>query len=196
MKKLLSVSLCLLFAASMAAQTGKIRVATVGNSITGGTNDYGYYAMPLAEMLGDDYEVTKFGKGSSGVFIKLREDATTPENPNEYQFAYINSEQCAAALEYKPNIVIIKFGANDANKKNFEKYGKETFKADYKKLIAKFQALSTKPDIYICTPPPMYYGDGGFLGSFDDNVAKNYIQPAVREIAEELNLVCVDLYNP
>ena len=56
MKKLLSVSLCLLFAASMAAQTGKIRVATVGNSITGGTNDYGYYAMPLAEMLGDDYE--------------------------------------------------------------------------------------------------------------------------------------------
>ena len=29
MKKLLSVSLCLLFAASMAAQTGKIRVATV-----------------------------------------------------------------------------------------------------------------------------------------------------------------------
>lgn len=98
--------------------------------------------------------------------------------------------------EYKPNIVIIKFGANDANKKNFEKYGKETFKADYKKLIAKFQALSTKPDIYICMPPPMYYGDGGFLGSFDDNVAKNYIQPAVREIAEELNLVCVDLYNP
>lgn len=79
MKKLLSVSLCLLFAASMAAQTGKIRVATVGNSITGGTNDYGYYAMPLAEMLGDDYEVTKFGKGSSAVFIKLREDATTPE---------------------------------------------------------------------------------------------------------------------
>lgn len=99
MKKLLSVSLCLLFAASLTAQTGKIRVATVGNSITGGTNDYGYYAMPLAEMLGDDYEVTKFGKGSSGVFIKLREDATTPKNPNEYQFAYINSEQCAAALE-------------------------------------------------------------------------------------------------
>ena len=47
MKKLLSVSLCLLFAASLTAQTGKIRVATVGNSITGGTNDYGYYAMPL-----------------------------------------------------------------------------------------------------------------------------------------------------
>lgn len=45
MKKLLSVSLCLLFAASLTAQTGKIRVATVGNSITGGTNDYGYYAM-------------------------------------------------------------------------------------------------------------------------------------------------------
>ena len=41
MKKLLSVSLCLLFAASLTAQTGKIRVATVGNSITGGTNDYG-----------------------------------------------------------------------------------------------------------------------------------------------------------
>ena len=36
MKKLLSVSLCLLFAASLTAQTGKIRVATVGNSITGG----------------------------------------------------------------------------------------------------------------------------------------------------------------
>ena len=53
------MSLCLLFAASLTAQTGKIRVATVGNSITGGTNDYGYYAMPLAEMLGDDYEVTK-----------------------------------------------------------------------------------------------------------------------------------------
>ena len=71
MKKLLSVSLCLLFAASLTAQTGKIRVATVGNSITGGTNDYGYYAMPLAEMLGDDYEVTKFGKGSLPYFSKF-----------------------------------------------------------------------------------------------------------------------------
>lgn len=45
----------------------------------------------------------------------------------------------AQRRQYKPNIVIIKFGANDANKKNFEKYGKETFKADYKKLIAKFR---------------------------------------------------------
>ena len=41
---------------------------------------------------------------------------------------YINSEQCAAALEYKPNIVIIKFGANDANKKNFENMVKRLLK--------------------------------------------------------------------
>lgn len=196
MRKLLLLGFCLCFVTGLYAQKEKIRVATVGNSITGGTNDYGYYAMPLAEMLGDNYEVTKFGKGSSGVFIKLREDATTPENPNEYTFAYINSEQCAAALAYKPNIVIIKFGANDANIKNFEKYGRETFKADYKKLIAKFQALPTNPSIYICLPPAMHYGKGGYFGSFDDDVAREYIQPVVREIAEELHLTCVDLYTP
>ncbi len=63
---------------------------------------------------------------------------------------------------------------------------RKTFKETIRSLIAKFQALSTKPDIYICTPPPMYYGRWGFLGSFDDNVQR-YIQPAVREIAEELN---------
>ena len=41
MKKLLSVSLCLLFAASLTAQTGKIRVATVGNSIRCGVGPRG-----------------------------------------------------------------------------------------------------------------------------------------------------------
>lgn len=193
--------LCLLLTISGGfTQTSKIKVACVGNSITG-FHQYTYYATPLQHMLGDTYHVDNFGKGGSGIFKEFREAL------NEHEFAYINSTQCAEAVAFNPNIVIIKFGANDANMNNFTRPGidgKQIFKDDYTLLINKFKALSSKPKIYICLPPAMFYPEGqikdsltgNFLGGFSSEAMHKYIRPAVKELATELNLGLIDFYTP
>jgi len=180
--------------------TARTKVACVGNSITG-FHQYPYYATPLRQMLGDEYLVDNFGKGGSGVFKQYREEL------NEHQWAYINSTECEAALAFNPDIVIIKFGANDANMNNFTKKdidGKQRFKDEYTLLIDKFRDLPTNPQVFICIPPAMFYPNGNlkdsltgnFLGGFNNQAMTQYIHPAVKELAVELNIGLVDFYTP
>lgn len=176
----------------MNVQAEKIKVACVGNSITG-FHQYNYYATPLQAMLGDEYLVDNFGKGGSGIFKKYREDL------NEREWSYINSSECQAALEFNPDMVIIKFGANDASQTIFTALapnGKQLFKEDYTLLINKFRELPSNPKIFICIPPAMFYGEDGFFGSFSNQIMRDYIQPAVKELAEELDLGLIDFYTP
>jgi lysophospholipase L1-like esterase len=180
--------------------TARTKVACVGNSITG-FHQYAYYATPLRQMLGEEYLVDNFGKGGSGVFKQYREEL------DQYEFAYINSPECEAALAFLPDIVIIKFGANDANMSNFTKQdidGKQLFKDEYTLLINKFRDLSTHPQVFICVPPAMFYPNGNpkdsltgsFLGGFSNEAMTKYIHPAIKELAVELNIGLVDFYTP
>lgn len=209
MRKFSFIILSLLFVSlfSFNGQAAKIKVACIGNSITG-FHEYTYYATPLQAMLGDDYQVDNFGKGGSGIFKKFREDL----GGIEPEFAYINSSQCTDAVNFKPDIVIIKFGANDANMKNFTMKdengkaidGKQVFKDDYTLLINKFRALSSNPRVIICIPPAMFYPTGNikdsitgsFLGGFSSEAMHKYIRPAVKELAQELNVGIADFYTP
>ena len=176
------------------------KVACVGNSITG-FHQYAYYATPLQHMLGVTYKVDNFGKGGSGIFKSFREAI------GDTEWAYINSTQCADALAFQPDIVIFKFGANDANNANFLRRdvdGKKVFKEEYALLINKFRDLESNPRIIIALPPAMFYPEGNvedsltgnFLGSFSNQAMHQYIRPAIRELSEELSVELVDFYTP
>ena len=145
--------------------TARTKVACVGNSITG-FHQYTYYATPLRQMLGEEYLVDNFGKGGSGVFKQYREEL------DQYEFAYINSPECEAALAFLPDIVIIKFGANDANMNNFTK--QDIDENNYLKMNTfnnkQIQGFVSHPQVFICVPPAMFYPNGNpkdsLTGSF------------------------------
>lgn len=151
--------------------SGKIRVACVGDSIT---EDYVY--PELRDLFGSNYSVGNFGVGLASVNLQS-------------QKPYINQTVFTQAKAFSPNIVIIMLGTNDA----ITSYQELTnnFAENYKTLISAFQNLSTKPALYLVAPPPI----------FDDNLGPNgtilsqEIVPQIRQIANETGLVLIDVYS-
>jgi len=150
----------------------KIRVACVGDSITGGT----YYPLDLWMLLGSNYTVGTFGVGGSTASL----DSGKP---------YMNESAFQDAKEFQPNIVIIMLGTNDANSLIRQSNG--SFAEDYVKLIAEFQALSSKPKIWIVKPPPVFSnGTTPNAETFRDNVI-----PTIEQVANQTNLPIIDVYS-
>jgi acyl-CoA thioesterase I len=151
----------------------KIRVACVGDSITGGTD----YPADLWMLLGSsNFKVGNYGVGGSTVAID-------PWNP------YINSSAFQEAKEFQPNIVIIMLGTNDANPLIRRNNG--SFVNDYVKLVEEFQALASKPKIYLVKPPPIFCnGTTPSAEYFSDNVI-----PTIEQVANQTNLPIIDVYS-
>jgi lysophospholipase L1-like esterase len=123
-----------------ASAGGPIRVACVGDSITAGvgaSSPDNAYPMQLQRMLGNGYKVGNFGNSGK----TLLEHGDDP---------YWTTGTLQQALAFKPNIVTIMLGTNDTKPQNWRL--KDQFTADYKDLIAKFQALDTKPKIFLVRP--------------------------------------------
>ena len=150
----------------------KIRVACVGDSITGGTD----YPAELWMLLGANYTVGNFGVGGSAVSL----DSGKP---------YMNESAFQEAKEFQPNIVIIMLGTNDASPINAK--GNESFVEDYVTIVREFQALSTKPKIWIVKPPPVFSnGTGLSPGYFASNVIPN-----IEEVAKQTDLPIINVYS-
>ena len=115
----------------------KIRVACVGDSITGGT----YYPDDLWMLLGSNYTVDNFGVGGTAASL----DSLSP---------YMHQIEFQRAKQFQPNIVIIMLGTNDANAIITPNNG--SFVAGYVRLVEAFQALSTPPKIWLVKPPPVF----------------------------------------
>jgi acyl-CoA thioesterase-1 len=150
----------------------KIRVACVGDSITGGTD----YPVELWMLLGANYTVGNFGVGGSTVSL----DSGKP---------YMNESVFQEAKEFQPNIVIIMLGTNDANP--LISPNNDSFVEDYVKLVGAFQALSTKPKIYLVKPPPVFSnGTCPNAEYFRGNVI-----PAIEQVANQTDLPIINLYS-
>jgi acyl-CoA thioesterase I len=151
----------------------KIRVACVGDSITGGTE----YPADLWMLLGStNYTVGNFGVGGSTAAL----DSWNP---------YINSSVFEEAKEFQPNIVIIMLGTNDANPLIRRSNG--SFVNDYLKLVEEFQALSSEPKIYLVKPPPIFSnGTTPSAEYFRDNVI-----PTIEQVANQTNSSIIDVYS-
>ena len=170
-------------------QNRPIRVACVGNSITEGvgTTDASRYAYPavLQRLLGEAYEVRNFGVSCSTV-LRKGTDAGRP-------FAYIDTERCKQALEYAPDIVIIKLGGNDSKPDNWQY--REEFERDYQELIDAFKYLSSAPEIYICLPAKARTEDPSKVWGINERIIRDEITPLVEKVAHDNRLTTINLHD-
>jgi acyl-CoA thioesterase-1 len=149
-----------------------IRVACVGDSLTEGTE----YPNDLWMLLGSNYSVGNFGKGGTMVFLK---------SPN----GYLNETVFEDAKAFQPNIVVIMLGTNDALPGLNESI--DEFVQDYEVLICEFQALASKPQVWIVKPPPIFNnGTGLSTLFFEENVL-----PGIEKVANETSLPLIDVYS-
>ncbi|MCL4430231.1 MAG: GDSL-type esterase/lipase family protein [Chloroflexi bacterium] len=148
-----------------------VRVACVGDSITEGSD----YPSDLWMLLGSNYTVGNFGHGGTTVSL----DAPTP---------YMRQAAFQEAKDFEPGIVVIMLGTNDALP-SFQIYN-ATFVADYLELVGEFQALQSKPQIWLVLPPPILHNGTGLSTQF---FSQNVI-PNIEEAANRTNLPTINLY--
>ena len=134
---------CLLMAVTgLRAEAAPLRVACVGDCITGGGDlafpGWESYPSQLQRMLGPGAYVGNFGIGGTTLL-------NSGEKPWQKQPAL------KAALGCKPDVVVIQLGTFDLRPKNWA--NKDQFAADYKDLIRQFQALTPAPRIFLSLPP-------------------------------------------
>jgi len=162
-----------------------IRVACVGNSITEGhgLKDKKTEAYParLQELLGDRYYVQNFGL--SGYTLMKGTDRPYMNDGKWFRFQ--------KALASDPDIVTIKLGTNDS-KTPYDSLLHADFMKDLNAMIDSFQALPSKPYIYLCLPIPA----NGEVWTIRDSVISGEIIPRIRAVAQERNLPVIDLYKP
>jgi lysophospholipase L1-like esterase len=172
-----AVALLAAILSSCRADDQRIRVACVGDSITlgGGENRRDNYPGTLQRLLGNGYDVRNFGVNGATV----RRHADQP---------YVRESAFGGAKEFKPNIAVILLGTNDTKIQNWGQV--DRFVADYKSLVADFQALDPKPQIYLCIPVPAYI-DGDWINR--DRVRE--LRPRIEQIGKDLHLPVIDLYT-
>lgn len=159
------------------------RVAAVGNSITYGAEiadrEQQSYPAQLQRVLGSGYEVKNFG-------VNGRTAMRSGNAP------YVNTGQYKASLAYRPHIVLIKLGTNDANTRenNRDKIA-ECYKKEFQELIDSYKELGAR--IILMTPVPCVATEG--LHADSDPVFQKQIIPAIKELAYENNLELIDLYH-
>ena len=161
----------------------QIKVACVGDSVT-----YGFgitpwagnnYPAVLQKMLGNNYCVKNFGY--SGRTLQ-----STGNKP------YINEKLYKETLDFQPDIVIFMLGSNDSKAVN---WNAENFRKEYKEVVASYVNLESKPKVYVIAPPPVFEVDGQVKFGIQKYVIANEIVPAVKELAKEMNLPCIDMYS-
>jgi lysophospholipase L1-like esterase len=158
-----------------AAET--IKVACVGDSITQGAGAKSGQSYPsqLQALLGDKYKVGNFGV--SGRTLLKKGD-----------FPYWKEKKYQDALAMEPAIVVIMLGTNDTKPQNW-KFEAE-FDADYRELVKSFQALKSKPKVFVCRPVPVP-GTGNY-GINEENIQKEI--PRVDALAKELGCGVIDMH--
>ncbi len=165
-----------------------IRVACVGNSITEG---YGLkdkkteaYPARLQELLGPGYKVMNFGLSGHTLLTKTdRPYINPPKKVKKHRFH--------EALASNPDIVTIKLGTNDS-KTPYDSLLHADFTRDLNALIDSFQALPSRPYIYLCLPIPA----DGEVWTIRDSVIEHEVLPRILAVAKERQLPVIDLYKP
>ena len=150
-----------------------ILVACVGDSLTELTE----YPCDLMNKLGDDYVLCNFGISATTVTLAS-------------ESSYMDSTLFQSALDFKPDIVIIMLGTNDARPNLFP--FNSTFVDDYITLINAFQKLSHSPEIWLVLPPPIFDDQSGAISP---EYFEQIILPGIRQVADETNLPVIDVYS-
>ena len=149
-----------------------IRIACVGDSITEGSG----YTSNLQMLLGYSYSVRNFGVSGS--------TAST-----DSKIPYVNQTKFQNALEFKPDIVVIMLGTNDANSEIT--YNVEGFEQDYAQLVNAFAQLESEPDIIAVKSPPIFAANT----AWNNTELTSTVIPSIEHFADQMNLETIDVYS-
>lgn len=159
----------------------RVKVACVGDSITAGVGakdmQKGTYPAQLQTLLGDGYDVRNFGVSGSTM---LR----TGDKPYDKEGKY------KAALEFTPDIVVLKLGTNDSKPQNWAH--KDDFIPSAQALIAAFRTANPRVRIHVCLPVPAFPENF----TITDTIIKGGVIPELRKAARAEKLRVIDLYTP
>jgi lysophospholipase L1-like esterase len=172
----MKINLCVLLVTLLTSlnAASKIKLACIGNSITAGTSNYPTY---LQKLLGSDYQVENDGVGGTTMLKK-------GDSP------YWTKGRLREALAFRPDIATIKLGTNDTKSQNWDVHGGE-FKDDYCSMIDTLNTLSTKPDIFLVLPVPVFRDNYGIRNGILEKIIV-----IIKEIGAERGLPVIDANTP
>ncbi|HTJ78681.1 MAG TPA: GDSL-type esterase/lipase family protein [Rariglobus sp.] len=173
----LIIASLLSFVVSPVMSSAATRIACVGDSITAGSGlkDARHEAWPsvLGELLGPNYDVGNFGVSGATLLVHGNKP-------------YWNEAAFPKADAFAPKIVIIALGTNDSKAANWDTRHGE-FLADANALVDHFAKLPSKPQIWLCLPPPIF---SHAYGIDEPNAAK--IRTILRSVAAAHHLKVID----
>lgn len=155
-------------------------VACVGDSIT-----YGYhidnwffhnYPYILQVLLGSGYYVRNFGLSGSTAMRSAK-------------MSYRRFPNYCKSLKFLPDVIVIMFGTNDANAQNWN--GPEVYTAEYRELLQSYRELSSRPMIWLMTPPLPLYPKTEVDRAMNEHIRQE--QDYVKALAEEQDAQLIDL---
>jgi lysophospholipase L1-like esterase len=169
---------------------GPTRVACVGDSIT-----YGFglkdrkqdsYPAWLGRWLGTNYVVRNFGHSGATLL-------------NKGNLPYEQQKQHAAAIDFKPDIIVIMLGTNDSKHRapgtrddvpdNWQY--KDDYVHDYEALIGEFRSANPAAKFYVCDPTPCF----SITWGINDDTIHHEIIPLVHQVAKESSAQIIDFYD-
>jgi len=154
-----------------------LRVACVGDSITLGVGTHNpseeSYPARLQALLGKQWAVRNFGVGGRTLLRKV--------DPFDYN----------GALQFKPDVVILALGTNDARTDTWHGHQGE-FIGDYVAMIKAFQALPNHPRVWACLPPPAFPGNYGIT----EEMLRDGVLPSIKKAAQLTGIKLIDLHSP
>ncbi len=169
-------------AAGTAGDASPTRVACVGDSITYGSGlpdrEHTTYPLLLGHLLGEGFAVRNFGVSGATM---LR----AGNNP------WTETGAARRALEWRPEVVVIKLGTNDSKRVNWDHHGAD-FEADARALIGDFREASPAARILLCLPAPAWTEGDNIDGG---RVAEGVV-PALRRAAAAEGVELIDLHTP
>jgi lysophospholipase L1-like esterase len=163
------------------ARAGHVKIACVGDSITAGVGAAKGWDYPsqLQRMLGAaDYSVRNFGV--SGATLLRNGD-----RPYDTRPAF------KAALDFKPDVVILMLGTNDTKPQNWGPHQAE-FEPDYRWLVAQLQGSNPARKLFVCRP--CWVAGAGNYGINEPVLEKEI--PIIDGIATSLHLGEIDMHEP
>jgi lysophospholipase L1-like esterase len=154
-----------------------VRVACVGDSITQGSGAGKGMSYPtqLQGLLGESWVVGNFGVSGRTLLKK-------GDHP------YWNEAAYQKALTFKPDVVVIMLGTNDTKPQNWQHEAE--FVADYTELVKSFQALESKPRVYVCRPCPV--PEPGNFGINEAGVQEQI--PRIDTLAVKMKIGVIDMH--
>lgn len=176
------LSALLLVFSSVMLLADTLRVACVGDSITYGSRIenrlHNAYPFQLGRMMGPGYEVKNFGVSG----------ATLLRNGNK---PYNSLSAFQEALQFEPDVVLIKLGTNDSKLINRPFFGE--FKSDYHQLIGAFRNVNPEARIILLVPVPAF-NHGEPVGISPETISRSLI-PLIEAVAYEAGCEILDLYH-